>query len=89
MDIKISRMHDMPCMASGTLNGIEFDLSDFGSMVEVGEKREYCCTDKRFVADLAKADDGLLKYGVWDYEYQALIEFLEKEFNVGKCGWCE
>jgi hypothetical protein len=91
MKMEIETYGALPCATSTfTINGIDADTSDFGSMESDGcpsECEGYDCHNKHFVPDTV--DKKIMeKYDISNNEVKEVQEKLTEILNVGDCGWC-
>jgi hypothetical protein len=80
----------LPCACREfTINGIDADISDFGSGEDLdpGNADEYACANHQFTPQMP-TDEVLEKYGINLKEYAEICDELKSALAVGECGWC-
>lgn len=93
MNIVIEPCYALPCATKVfTINGIEADLDDFGTMgdMQSGIAGPYSCTCMCFTASSDKnvIEKTMRKYNITYDEFKTVQENLESAMYVGSCGWC-
>lgn len=91
MDVKIKTFRSLPCETEVfQINGVDADLSDFGSMydVDIESAGPWECGCREFVAYDTFIQQAMQKYGITSDEFSAIQEMLKSEMHVGHCSWC-
>lgn len=90
LDVVIIPFDSLPCSCEKfTINGMDADVSDFGSTVDMDEENaeEYGCGDRQFVPQMP-TNKVLNKYEIDVDEYAEICDKLQCALAVGSCGWC-
>lgn len=87
--IQIEKYEYLPCSCRLTINGIDADTDDFGSMEDDNpeDAPDYGCGCKKFFPEMP-SKKVLERYSIDVDEYREICDDLSEALFVGRCGLC-